>query len=115
MKDFMDSEASLLLETHSDAERGLTEAQISANRQKYGANAFSRRKPESVWRRIWEAATEPMILMLIAAGLIALAVNIIRDVTGAEADYLECVGVFVAISISVIISVVMGGQKRESL
>lgn len=114
MKDFMDSESSLLLETHSDAERGLTEAQISANRQKYGANAFSRRKPESVWRRIWEAATEPMILMLIAAGLIALAVNIIRDVTGAEADYLECVGVFVAISISVIISVVMEGKSAKA-
>ncbi len=52
--------------------------------------------------------------MLIAAGLIALAVNIVRRVTGGEADFLECVGVFVAIALSVVISVVMEGRSAKA-
>ena len=66
-------------------------------------------------KRLWDAATEPMLLMLIAAGLIALAVNIVRSVTGGEADFLECVGVFVAIALSVVISVVMEGKAPRRL
>ncbi len=65
-------------------------------------------------KRLWDAATEPMLLMLIAAGLIALAVNIVRSVTGGEADFLECVGVFVAIALSVVISVVMEGKSAKA-
>ena len=52
--------------------------------------------------------------MLIAAGLIALAVNIFRKATGGEADFLECVGVFVAIALSVVISVIMEGRSAKA-
>lgn len=52
--------------------------------------------------------------MLIAAGLIALAVNIFRKVTGGESDFLECIGVFVAIALSVVISVIMEGRSAKA-
>ena len=77
-----------LLATYgADANRGLTEAQAQKNKEQYGANALTRRKPDTLLKRLWDAATEPMLLMLIAAGLIALAVNIVRRVTGGEADF----------------------------
>lgn len=114
MKEFLQTREELLQTFGSDQENGLTSKQVENNRQKYGVNIFTRQKPESVWKRIWNAATEPMILMLIGAGIIALAVNIIRNMTGGEADFLECVGIFTAIFLSVIISVIMEGRSAKA-
>lgn len=114
MKIFMESKEALLQMFGSDASGGLTEQQVEENRQKYGENTLTKQKQDSLLKRIWEAATEPMIVMLIAAGFIALGVNVFRGMTGGEADYLECVGIFVAISLSVIISVVMEGKSAKA-
>lgn len=114
MQAFTAEKTELLATYGADANRGLTEAQAQKNKEQYGANALTRRKPDALLKRLWDAATEPMLLMLIAAGLIALAVNIVRQVTGGEADFLECVGVFVAIALSVVISVVMEGRSAKA-
>lgn len=114
MTEFMESRETLLKRLNADAASGLTTKQVEENRQKYGANTLTGQKQESLLRRIWNAATEPMIIMLIMAGIIALAVNIIRGVTGGEADYLEVVGVFAAIFLSVIITVVMEGRSAKA-
>lgn len=87
MQAFTAEKTELLATYGADANRGLTEAQAQKNKEQYGANALTRRKPDSLLKRLWDAATEPMLLMLIAAGLIALAVNIVRQVTGGEADF----------------------------
>lgn len=114
MQAFTAEKTELLATYGAGANRGLTEAQAQKNKEQYGENALTRRKPDSLLKRLWDAATEPMLLMLIAAGLIALAVNIVRQVTGGEADFLECVGVFVAIALSVVISVVMEGRSAKA-
>ena len=114
MKDFMETKEELLRRYNSSFENGLTTEHAEENRRKYGGNTFTRQKPDSVWKRIWDAATEPMLLMLIAAGVIALAVNIIRGATGSETDFLECIGVFAAIFLSVLISVVMEGKSAKA-
>ena len=114
MSEFIEAKEALLKRLNTDAAAGLSPGRESENRRLYGANALTRQKPESLWKRIWDAATEPMIIMLIMAGLIALAVNIIRSFTGSEADFLECAGIFVAISLSVIISVVMEGKSAKA-
>lgn len=114
MQAFTAEKTELLATYGADANRGLTEAQAQKNKEQYGENALTRRKPDTLLKRLWDAATEPMLLMLIAAGLIALAVNIVRRVTGGEADFLECVGVFVAIALSVVISVVMEGRSAKA-
>ncbi len=98
----------------TDAERGLTEEQAARSRERYGVNAFSREKPVPLFRRIGAAAGEPMIIMLILAAVITLFVNIARAATGGEADFLECVGIFVAISLSVVITVVMEGRSAKA-
>ena len=38
-----------------------------------------------------------MLIMLVIAAIITLGVNAARYVTGGEADFLECIGIFVAI------------------
>lgn len=114
MNEFMESKETLLKVYKVDAETGLTTTQAIENQRQYGANVLTRKKPESLARRIWNAAKEPMIIMLIMAGLIALAVNIIKGVTGGESDYLEVVGIFAAISLSVIITVAMEGRSAKA-
>lgn len=114
MTEFTSPKQELLALFNAEPASGLTTEQVTKNRERYGANVLTRQKPESLVRRIIKAATEPMIIMLIMAGVIALVVNIIRGVTGGEADYLECVGVFAAISLSVIITVVMEGKSAKA-
>ena len=92
----------------------ISASQVESNRQKYGSNVLEKKKTKSLFARILEAATEPMLLMLIGAGIIALGVNIFRSFSGGEADFLECVGIFLAISLSVIISVVMEGRSAKA-
>ncbi len=95
-------------------QQGLSEEQVAAHRESYGENAFSREKPESFLHRVWDAAREPMIIMLILAAFITLGVNVARAFTGGEADFLECVGIFVAISLSVVITVIMEGRSAKA-
>lgn len=114
MRAFMETGEELLRQLNTNPDLGLSQTQVQASRERHGRNSLTHKKPQSVWRRIWEASTEPMILMLIMAGLIALGVNIVRGVTGGEADFLECVGIFAAISLSVVISVVMEGRSAKA-
>jgi len=114
VKEFMENRESLIKRFNTNSATGLPEEQINQNLQQYGSNTLTREKPESLVRRILAAGSEPMILMLVMAGIIALVVNIIRASTGGEADFLECVGIFAAISLSVIITVVMEGKSAKA-
>ncbi len=114
MSDFIKTKDEVIKNYSSNAQTGLSNEQAKENIEKFGTNSLTKKKADSLLKRIWDASTEPMLLMLIAAGLIALAVNIIRSFTGGKADYLECVGVFAAIALSVVISVVMEGRSAKA-
>lgn len=114
MREYLGTREELQNSLSVNLETGLTEEQAVQSAAEHGTNILTRAKPESLLKQIWRSATEPMILMLIAAGLIALAVNVIRAVTGGGADFLECAGIFAAISLSVIITVVMEGKSAKA-
>ncbi len=115
MKDAYTKEVCQVLEeTGSDPERGLTDAQAEEARRKYGVNTFIREGRESMLHRIWEAATEPMLIMLIFAAVITLGVNIARFCTGGEYNFLECAGIFTAISLSVVITIITEGKSAKA-
>ncbi len=114
MQEFLEKKQDLIKRLGADEARGLSTQQIEKNREQYGTNILTREKQESLFKRILAAASEPMIVMLIVAGVIALIVNIIRATTGSEADFLECVGIFTAISISVLITVIMEGRSAKA-
>ncbi len=114
MSDFTKTRYEVIESYSSNENSGLSYEGAQKNIERFGQNSLTKKKGDSLLKRIWDASTEPMLLMLIAAGLIALAVNIIRSFTGGEADYLECVGVFVAIALSVVISVVMEGRSAKA-
>ncbi len=108
------SREELLAQTGSDAERGLKSSQVEASRAANGANSFTQAKGESLAKRIWDASTEPMLLMLIFAAIITLGVNIARYFTGGEYNFLECLGIFCAIALSVVITIITEGKSAKA-
>ena len=115
MKDaFMMSWEELLAKTGTDSEKGLKPEQVEKSRSTYGSNSFVRQSHESLAKRIWDASTEPMLVMLIFAAIITLAVNITRYFTGGEYNFLECVGIFAAIALSVVITIITEGKSAKA-
>ena len=68
MQAFTAEKTELLATYGADANRGLTEAQATEKQRTVRRQRLTRRKPDSLLKRLWDAATEPMLLMLIAAG-----------------------------------------------
>ena len=64
--------------------------------------------------RIWEALTEPMLILLLCAWVITIAVNIVNVTQGEAFDWAECVGILVAVLISVVLTVVMEGRSAKA-
>jgi Ca2+-transporting ATPase len=114
MKAFMDLKEKVISRLNTDLNKGLTDIQVVENARKYGINALSKDKPVSLIRRILGSLKEPMLIMLMLAALVALGVNIALSATGGEADFIECVGIFVAIAICVGITVAMEGKSAKA-
>lgn len=115
MKDaFMMSREELLAKTGTDSAKGLNPEQVEKSRSTYGTNSFVRQSHESLAKRIWDASTEPMLVMLIFAAIITLAANISRYFTGGEYNFLECVGIFAAIALSVVITIITEGKSAKA-
>ena len=115
MDNFMKSAEESLREFGSDASKGLTPEQVEESRARWGRNAFTQAKKKSLLRRIWEACTEPMLILLFFAWLITVAVNIVNVATGnGHFDFYECIGILVAIILSVTLTVVMEGRSAKA-
>ena len=113
--EFMEERSGLLERLKTDGGAGLTSGQAAENAVKFGINSFTRQKPDSLFKRIFQACMEPMILLLITAGFIALSVDIIYVFYKDESpNFYESIGVFAAIALSVIITVVMEGRSAKA-
>lgn len=95
-------------------QKGLSEEQAVDNAVRFGINELSRPPQESLLKKIWNNLTEPMILMLVVAAIIAFGVNYARGLSGEETEYIECVGIIAAIVLSVAISLVMEGKSAKA-
>jgi len=93
---------------------GLSSAEVVVNRKKYGKNILIQRNKISIFRRIINALCEPMILILVFAFLITVGVNIGNYFAGSEIDPFECTGIFLSISISVGLTVVMERKSEKA-
>jgi Ca2+-transporting ATPase len=114
MNEYMSDKTELASRLGVDPAEGLTDEKVKENTEKYGSNALPRTKPESILKRIRNSVTEPMLLLLMFAALIALFVNIANAATGGEVDVLKVVGIFAAIALSVSITVAMEGKSAKA-
>ena len=58
---------------------GLSSADVALRAAAFGPNELERATRISVWRLVWEAFTEPFVVLLIVAGVLAVALGEVRD------------------------------------
>ena len=114
MNEFLGTKEDILNKLNINPKIGLTEESKKLSLEKYGRNSFTKEKGISLFGKILESVKEPMILMLIFAGLIAIGVNTVDYLGGGHFDIFECMGIFIAISLSVAITVVMEGKSAKA-
>jgi Ca2+-transporting ATPase len=60
-------------------EVGLTDEEAARRLAESGANLLAQRTATPLWRMVWDAATEPFILVLLASGGLAVLLGEVRD------------------------------------
>jgi Ca2+-transporting ATPase len=75
-----------------DPSAGLSTAEAERRAVESGPNTLDESKREPVWRMLLESATEPFVLMLAGAGLLAIVVGEVRDGLLVLAGLLPIVG-----------------------
>jgi Ca2+-transporting ATPase len=58
---------------------GLTDDEAARRLAESGANLLAQRTAPPLWRMVWDAATEPFILVLLASGAMAVFLGEVRD------------------------------------
>lgn len=104
----------LSTEFNVNPSNGLSDAQVKENRRKYGSNEITKKREKNLFSKIIEAVLEPMILILVFSFLITLGTNIGSLLKSGEGDFIECIGILLAISLSVIITLVMEGSSQKA-
>ena len=111
---FLQTRKQLLDQLGVSEQKGLSEEQAVDNAVRFDINQLSRPPQESLLKKIWDNLTEPMVLMLVIAAFIAFGVNYARGISGEETEYIECVGIIIAIGLSVFISLTMEGKSAKA-
>lgn len=112
---FYDLSTSVIIkELNTDKNAGLTDEKVKRSLLRYGQNKLTPKKPKSLVKRFIDALLEPMMLILLVAFCITLGVNIGKVLKGESCDFYECLGIFIAIAISVTLTVVMESKSEKA-
>ena len=114
MDSFKQTASEVLNELGVNPDKGLNDEEVKTSREKNGTNSFGEGEKVSLIKRIWNAATEPMLILLIVAAVITIAVNVANYVRGGEYNFIECIGIIVAIALCVVITVVTEGRSAKA-
>jgi calcium-translocating P-type ATPase len=87
---------------------GLTDAEASESREKYGSNALTEQAREGFWAKFLSNLKDPMIIIL----CVALVINIIFTIMG-KTEWYESVGIAAAVLIATFVST-FSEYKNES-
>ncbi len=93
---------------------GLTSSVATERLKKYGQNALSLKKPKSFFSKILDALKEPMLIILAFGFVLSLGSCLGELFKTGNADFTECVGVLVAILLSVSITLFMEGSSEKA-
>lgn len=82
--------------------RGLTPDQVLESRKQYGTNILTPVDKESVWKRFFEKFKDPLIIVLIIAGVLSLGISIYEylGLGGSWNAFFEPAGILLAIILS---------------
>ena len=114
MHPYAQTAETVLAHLGTDRHTGISSDSLAARREAHGTNCLAQAPTITLWQRFASALREPMTLLLLFAALTLLTVNCIHGLTGGETDFAECLGVGIAIALSVGISVTMEGRSARA-
>ncbi|WP_289732251.1 calcium-translocating P-type ATPase, PMCA-type [uncultured Duncaniella sp.] len=84
---------------NADQRRGLTRQQVEESRRLHGANVLTPPKEESLWRLFLDKFKDPLIIVLLMAGVLSVLISCYEYFALHQAGtvFFEPVGIFVAI------------------
>lgn len=93
----------------TNIKNGLSAAEVAESRARYGENVLTPPKRESIWHKLLLKFTEPLIVILLVAGVMSIGIacyNFFGDTpyNGQSEVFLEPVGIFVAIILATVIA-----------
>ena len=97
-----------------DKNRGLNESQVLKLRAKFGKNEITPKKPKSFIKRLIEALSEPTLVILEFAWAITVGVNLGKYLKTGKGDFLECVGILLAVFLSASLTLIMEGKSQKA-
>lgn len=97
-----------------DEKVGLSSKEVIKHREMYGANISVETRKKSLLSKIIEAMKDPMIIILLIATGITLVINVIKYSNGYEAEFVEGIGIIVAILLTLTITLVMEGKSEKA-
>ena len=72
-------ESTAVLQDQATTKNGLDEEQVSLRRQQYGLNKLEEGKKKSLFAKLWDQISDPMVIVLIVAAVISGVVGEIAD------------------------------------
>lgn len=90
---------------HTSASTGLPPEQVQARRQEFGPNSLPRRAPRPWWLRLLLQIHNPLIYVLLVAGIVTLALQ----------DYVDSAVIFGVILINAAIGFIQEGKAERAL
>lgn len=94
-------------------EKGLSPKQIQ-NNYIYGLNEFTPPLKQSFFEKLIDSLKDPMLIILMVAGLIMTCITIFDYFKKGQANFSQCIGVYVAILLSSGVSLIMEGRSEKS-
>ena len=98
----------------SDTQSGLKDYAVAKNRAAYGVNKTSKVKKRGFFSRLLTALSEPTLVILEFAWAITVGINAGKYFKSGTCDVYECIGIFIAIFLSVALTMIMEGRSERA-
>lgn len=95
-------------------EKGLSRSSVGKMGELYGVNVPTPKKKKSFIKRLIGALLEPTLIILEFAWVITLGVNIGKYLKSGRGDFLECIGIFIAVVLSASLTLIMEGKSQRA-
>lgn len=106
MSSWFSKEAPLVVqELESSLESGLTSAEVTRRREKYGKNELEDRGTKSPWKILWEQLTETMVVILIISAVITVFLG----------EYKDAIAIFVIVVLNAILGFTQEYRAEQAM
>ncbi len=89
----------------SNIESGLTSAEVTSRREKYGKNELEDRGTKSPWKILWEQMTETMVVILIISAVITVFLG----------EYKDAIAIFVIVVLNAILGFTQEYRAEQAM